>query len=497
MAVRFWEGGDVQLSYDSGSTEPTAGDTLTGATSGATAVYVSSTITSGTWGTSDAAGVLTLTDITGIFEDNELINNTTTGDSDVLTADGVIADNRGDWQTTRNWSDDTVPVANDEVIIDGRGHAITGTINSVTDGGEIGSTGGVSLDLLHVRANYTGDICAVYDLSYDSGSDEPSIGNIITGVTSGASGIFVKATLAGGTWAGNDASGIITLSNVTGTFADNELLANTTQSDNDIATVDGTASKQPLHINPDKVVYQGTGTMWLECSEADAVTDSNIDLLICMTNEGTLDLSSDVNIDAWTAEFTEIWMMQGTLNILDDTNVTDLRVSPLQDRASNVAVTIGIDCFDDKDADIPMNIYMQNGTLTTDSTVNVFEFNNGTVNFGTDLGSSPETDLNITVLRQFGGAFNWQPDDSGDDAFIGRLYLFGGTFDASGQTNKTRAKIIGDGAGNDVWIFPGSTMSLNNTMGNITIAAGSQLWNYGGTLNLDAGAQIDITYDAP
>ncbi len=49
----------VDLKFNSGSVEPTVGETLTGATSTSTAVVVATVLTSGTWAGSDAAGWVT------------------------------------------------------------------------------------------------------------------------------------------------------------------------------------------------------------------------------------------------------------------------------------------------------------------------------------------------------------------------------------------------------------------------------------------------------
>lgn len=85
-----------ELKYDSGgTTEPSVGETLTGATSGDTGVVtVVQTLISGTWAGGDAVGYITLDTLTGydgeqltMFEDNEAINGSSAGDN-CLTANG-------------------------------------------------------------------------------------------------------------------------------------------------------------------------------------------------------------------------------------------------------------------------------------------------------------------------------------------------------------------------------------------------------------------------
>jgi hypothetical protein len=64
---------DVILDFHQGTSELTIGATLTGQTSLATADIDEVTVTSGGWLTGDAAGVLSLTNVSGSFEDSETI----------------------------------------------------------------------------------------------------------------------------------------------------------------------------------------------------------------------------------------------------------------------------------------------------------------------------------------------------------------------------------------------------------------------------------------
>jgi len=172
--------------------------------------------------------------------------------------------------------------------------------------------------------------------------------------------------------------------------------------------------------------------------------------------------------------------------------VKDLYVSPTDDDSSNVTVTIEKDAYDELN-DVATNIYMNNGTLLSDSMVGTFIVRAGTVYYGSEPSTGTgvtETDMNITELRLHGGTFYWEPDDSGDDAYIEKLFVFGGTFDASGTTSNDRAKVLGNGAGNDVYLFSGGTINIANERGNITLAASSQLFNHGGTFTVDDYAEV-------
>ena len=73
---------------------------------------------------------------------------------------------------------------------------------------------------------------AVGELEFDSGSIEPLVGDILTGVTSGATAKVVSVTKDGGTWEGGDADGSIVLEDYEGCFNDDEEVAGSTGGDN-------------------------------------------------------------------------------------------------------------------------------------------------------------------------------------------------------------------------------------------------------------------------
>lgn len=87
-----------ELKFDSGSTLPVVGETLTGATSADTMVVIAVRLVSGTWAGGDATGIVEGSTMTGrdfdshsYFQDNENINGGTAGNN-CLTADGAGAE---------------------------------------------------------------------------------------------------------------------------------------------------------------------------------------------------------------------------------------------------------------------------------------------------------------------------------------------------------------------------------------------------------------------
>ncbi|KPJ58503.1 MAG: hypothetical protein AMJ42_03165, partial [Deltaproteobacteria bacterium DG_8] len=80
---------NAELAFDNGTAEFNVGATLTGQTSGATGVIDKVTVNSGSWVGGDAAGYLTLSSVSGTFQDNETIVDDGTSPGSAL-ADGTI-----------------------------------------------------------------------------------------------------------------------------------------------------------------------------------------------------------------------------------------------------------------------------------------------------------------------------------------------------------------------------------------------------------------------
>jgi len=73
--------------FDGGSSEIIVGETVTGATSGATGTVTLVVVTGGTWGGGDAEGYILIDTDSGVFENNEEIDGSTSG-NDAAEVDG-------------------------------------------------------------------------------------------------------------------------------------------------------------------------------------------------------------------------------------------------------------------------------------------------------------------------------------------------------------------------------------------------------------------------
>lgn len=257
------------------------------------------------------------------------------------------------------------------------------------------------------------------------------------------------------------------------------------------------SAAEPCCTSPDKLIIDGSGTYYILCGKTDQSTDTTIATTIINNPSATVYLYSNCNDGANVAEFTTVHVLAGTVYLAfysvdtDDQgcSVSTLYVSPRDNKASNADVIIEKDAYDVLNSQAT-NIYMQNGTLRTDSQVGTFELYKGTVNYGSAPITSTavsEADLNITTLNMYDGTFNWYPDDSGSDATITAANIYGGTFDASENTvyySPEIGKVI-----TTLKAYPGATVNLDNNMGTIDVPT---LYNYGAELTLDKGIKLDI-----
>ena len=255
------------------------------------------------------------------------------------------------------------------------------------------------------------------------------------------------------------------------------------------------SAAEPLCCAPDRVVIEGTGTYYILNGKTSQGTDSIIANTIINNTAAIVYLYSNAT-GGFSSVYTNIAVVGGTVTGAYYTletdvgiNITELLIAPTSNRISDATVTI------EKDATCGI-IHLNSGTLTIDSACQYLYQMGGICYFGSDLGAAPETALDITVkLLLYGGTFYWRPDDSGNDAYIKQAHIFGGKFDASGTTNNDRAKVLGGGAGYNITVYTGALMYLNNNRGNITKAAGSKIYNMGGTIKLDSNCDMSLTYD--
>lgn len=146
-----------QISYTGGTgTQFAVGTPIKGATSGARAMVTAITLTSGTWGTSDGAGVITFRYYSGTFQSGEEIQNaSSTG-------------NHCDSSSAASQVD--IPSVSIALIEDGHADVVTGARGTVTIDAKIGEPVRMNFDFLgtHLSPATVADQALVSGVAYDS-----------------------------------------------------------------------------------------------------------------------------------------------------------------------------------------------------------------------------------------------------------------------------------------------------------------------------------------
>lgn len=212
------------LNFDAGTATIAEGATVTGATSGATGkALIAMVVSSGSFGGSNAAGYLVLTTVSGTFQDNENLQ--------VSAVTKCVANGTATERGASNDTDDTTWIR--DAIETAR--ALIGT---VTGSGAIrgvwsfngvhyafrDNVGGTAVGMWKSTSSGWTAVSLGSRLRFDAGVGEITVGQTVTGVTSGASGVVTGVARRTGSW-GSDAAGLLTFATITGgPFQDNELL---------------------------------------------------------------------------------------------------------------------------------------------------------------------------------------------------------------------------------------------------------------------------------
>jgi hypothetical protein len=478
MATKTWLGGIGTIGYNSGGpTEPTVGDIITGATSGASGAYISATITGGGWAGSDAAGVMMFRAISGTFTEDELLTNTTQSDADIATIDIAttpLVDLSGNFTTAENWDTAVVPADGDSLVFNGFATEVPASFADAT--------------LQTVGRKFS--VTQLATIGYDSGSDEPDVGDILLGLTSGATARYVSTTLTGGTWGGGNAAGVLSLKSVKGTFTNDEIIQNTTQADVDVLTIDtGTAYVNPLDQSAKDFVsiivsssytgnigyqdtttdvyvallcaagsvsFSGSGKMYLFSKHAAA----DIDSVVCAAT-GTITLGK---ADSSGQELITVTNAGGTVTILPA--IAGTTAAPELDELFSVANaatnTIG---EDNSSAVLLVRVIL--GTVLLKCSAAEINVSGGTLNIGAS-DFAPAATRTITKLLQFAGTVKIDMAVT-----ISELRCFDGTLTTSGSGTK----ILGDAAINagTIEVYDANVDLTGGAVGSVTLAANAEV----------------------
>jgi hypothetical protein len=205
------------LHFDSGSTEISEDDALTGDTSGATALAASgAVVTSGTWGDGDAAGYVPIYNLSGTFQDDEGIEVSA---SNVATVDGAVIQSGAptDEENSQYLLAAVSKLRANIQALPGAGPVLgialyKGDIYSWRD--NAGQT-----QAIMYKATSAGWVAQSFGhtLEFTSGTAAFTEGQTLTGRTSGATATVERVIKQSGSW-GSTAAGYLVLSGVSGTF---------------------------------------------------------------------------------------------------------------------------------------------------------------------------------------------------------------------------------------------------------------------------------------
>ncbi len=207
------------LDFDAGTAAINEGDIVTGETSGATGeALIDAELESGTYGGSDAAGYNVLLNLTGAFQNDEnlqvlgVIKSVADG-AEKLTAADTDALND-------TYSQDAIETTRTDIlVVPGSGNMRGAWLFNGDEYAFRDNSGATAVDMYKSTASGWVLQNLGETLAYTSGGTYViAEGDIIVGVTSGATGTVKRVIIDTGTFAGGNAEGRLILYNVVGTF---------------------------------------------------------------------------------------------------------------------------------------------------------------------------------------------------------------------------------------------------------------------------------------
>lgn len=230
------------------------------------------------------------------------------------------------------------------------------------------------------------------------------------------------------------------------------------------------------------IVFEGSGTLFLKLS-AGAGTDAGCGKFVVNTARGSAYIASAENNASHVSLYEHVLAFSGRLYIDSGTAITQITITSRQ-----ATIYGGTDIFNNLD-DLPVNIYLVDGTIYWESSAGSLDIYGGGFFWGTE-GMTEIQSCTIESLKLFTGAtFTWQIA-AVVKSTIKQFIIYGGLLTAAVTVNSGYNKEIGSGSEvSELW--RGGVAELNNNNHNITIASGSTIECLGGTLVPPSGSFID------
>ena len=211
------------LNFDSGSSEPSIGDTIEGDTSGATGViFYATVLSSGTFAGGDATGHFLLYEVSGTFQEDEALLISSV---DIATAASPAFERGAESESLdTTYIRAAIEATRDNIsVVPGSGRIRGVWIYNDAIYAFRDNAVGTAVDMYKSTSSGWSKCNLGFTLFFDAGSSAFAIDEVVEGA-GGATGTIKKIVVQSGTWAGNDASGYIVLYSQSGTFVNNEAL---------------------------------------------------------------------------------------------------------------------------------------------------------------------------------------------------------------------------------------------------------------------------------
>jgi len=215
-AATYWT-----LSFTAGATAVAVGATVTDATSGATGeVIVAATITSGTYAGGDAAGVLILGSVDGVFADG---NNLQVSASTIAVAADTANLNYAESDVYDTYLQAAIEALRDKIAaVPGSGNVLGVTSLNYVKYAFRANAGGTAVDIY--KSSAAGWVKVTIDqiIYFDAGTTAFVVGETLAGAA--GSSTIKRLVVQTGDWSTNDAAGYMIITASTSPFVDNETI---------------------------------------------------------------------------------------------------------------------------------------------------------------------------------------------------------------------------------------------------------------------------------
>lgn len=218
-SARFWT-----LPFDQGAQAFAIGDAVTGATSGAIGTVILDVVGfTGSWDSDTAAGTLVLTNVTGTFQDNEVLN--VDASPFAVAAGPSVADSAPSEVLRTSWRRAAMAYQRSIIAkVPGEGPVRGVAVHNGAVYAWRNNIGSTRLACYQATAAGWVTMPTLRKLPYTLASADIATGVIVTGNSSGGTARVVDNVLEDGSYSNGDGSGYLVVADLSGTITNGETL---------------------------------------------------------------------------------------------------------------------------------------------------------------------------------------------------------------------------------------------------------------------------------